>query len=232
MSITAIPFSTMKTRVALNVGNMQSSDPWYSYLGDFINEASNRVVLTAVSKDRRAGNCFPSLKTGRWYDVTVNNQGYLTLPTTLLALDSVTCTRSTSAYNPSSSTEYPVIETDTAKFSLFPKDATGWPAQWVRSGTQILIWPTPTTDYLSQIVVRGMRREADLSNNADVLTMDPMWHPTVIKCATALVMEARGWDDQAPIWWGAVDRDVTSTLNLLGLERLRDNSRVTIAGAP
>lgn len=228
---TAIPFSTMKTRVQLNVGNMQTSDPFYTYVGDQINEASNRVLLMAVAKDRRAMNSFPELKTRRWVDVTLNNQGYLQLPTTLLVLDSVTCTRSTATYNASTTTEYPMTEATVDNFALYDRTATGWPSQWVRSGISLLIYPTPTTAYLSQIVLRGIRQEADLSGNADVLTMDPKWHPTVIKAATAIAMEARGWHDDAAKWWDMVERDVTSTINLVGLERVKDSVKVSIAGA-
>src|SRR5688572_14607457 len=188
----------METRVLLACNNMQSSDPWADYIRDHINEAANAVILLAISRDRRNVNLFPELRQRRWYDVTVNAQGYLDRPSSLLVLDSVSQTRTTTAYDPSRHTEYPVIEeTDQARFALLDKSSTttGYPQIFHDAATQILLWPTPTTAYLTQVVVRGMRKETALTLDAETFQMNELFHPVIIDYATYLTMQRMGLDE-------------------------------------
>ena len=84
----AINFSTMKTRVALRLGNMQSSDPFYTYLGDWVNDAANRVILRALSRNaKRKEGMFPELQSFWRSDATTANVGYIAYPTDCLWID-------------------------------------------------------------------------------------------------------------------------------------------------
>jgi hypothetical protein len=231
--VAAITYATLKARVALNCNNLPTSDPHYTYLGDVVNQAANDIILMAVSKDRRNINLFRNLRDRRYYDITVNNQGYLSRPSTLLVVDSVTCTRDTDSYDPSRSTEYPVTEEpDQATFALLDKSTstTGWPTIWTEAAEQILLWPTPVTAYLTQVVVRGIRKEAALSNDNDTFTMEDIWHPIVLMYATHLMKLELG-DPDADNWLEKAEKRVTQTVDILGLQNRRNRMRVQIAGA-
>lgn len=230
----AITNANMKLRVMRNLSNAQSSHPVISNdLQAFINEAANRVVLMAAAKDRRAANIFPELRNFGTSGITVNAQDTLAIPATILVLESVNITKSTSAYASGTQTEYPVYEMpDAQMFGQLNKTTTGYPTQWIRSGANILLWPTPTTAYLTRVVFRGIRRESDLSQDADVLTMDYIWHPAVIDYASYLGANELGWDDDAQKWLNACEKKVTECLNLVGLERQKNNTSIEIGGMP
>jgi hypothetical protein len=210
---------------------MQSSDPWYTHIGSHISEAANAVILLAIAKDRRNVNLFPELRNIRWTDITVNNQGYLTKPSNLLVLDSVTCTRSSSAYDASTQTEYPVVEVnDQAAFGLLSKTATGYPTMFNDAASSLLLWPTPTTAYLTRVVVRGIKKETALTADADTFDMNEIFHPVVMDYATYLTAERAGWDT-AEKFREAAERRLTQTIDLLGLSKRRNSNRIEIAGS-
>lgn len=227
----AITFGTMKTRVALACGNMPSSDPWYTYLGDHVNEAANAIVLLSVQADRRNINLFPELRNRRWTDITVNNQGYLLKPTDALIIDSVTSTHLTTAYNASTDKEYPVVEEpDQFRFGLFDKTSQNWPQIWCEASTSILLWPTPVTAYLTYVVLRGIRKETALTAASDTFQMNEVFHPVVIDYATYLMMRRMGWHDEAEKFLSACQDRLTNTANVLGLQNKRNRTRIRIAG--
>lgn len=229
----SLTYSVMQTKLALQCNELQVNDPWYSYLGDAINEAGNGLILFSVSMSRQNMNLWPELRNRRWYDLTVNNQGYITKPDTMLVADALTCTRLTTAYDPSRHTEYPMREEpDQANFGLFSKDTTtvGWPTIWQDAVTQILVWPTPTTTYLTQVVMRGIRRESVLAGATDTFQMNAYWHPVVVDYATYLMKHRMGHDD-ADKWLGGVKERIGSTVDPLGLASRKNRTRVRIAGA-
>lgn len=235
----AIQFSAMKTRVRKNLNNLPADHViWVEYGlgGDFVNEGANRLILHSVSMDRRAANCFPELQNRRWSDTTVANQNYLALPDNLLVLESATYTKLTTTYDPSAQTEYPMVEMPNPElFAFLVKTAKGWPQLWRRAGKRFEYWPTTSsspTDYRTKVVLRGLRKEDALTSDSQTFEMSDLWHPTIVKCATAIAADQLGRTEVAKEWWGQVDRDVTATLNLLGLERINDNVRVEIAGMP
>lgn len=230
----AITFLTMRTRVALNAGNLQSNDPHYAYVDENVNDAANQIVLMAISKDKANVNCFPELQRRRWHDVTVNNQGYLNKPTNLLVLDSVSMTKTTTSYDPSRHTEYPIIEEpDQSVFGTFSKASTtvGYPTRWCEASESILLWPTPTTAYLTRVVVRGIREEATLSADGDTLVMNPRWHPVVIEYATHLTWKQMGEHEEADKWLLATEKRMTQVIDLYGLAKRKNRLQINIAGS-
>lgn len=238
----ALTFTQMKARVALNCDNLQTTDPVYtnsSSLGDYINEAANRVILLAAidpTTRKRRGNfsMFPELRDRRWVDVTVNDQGYLLMPTNCLVPDTLTCTRLTTSYDQSRTVEYPLSEIDIDSFKFLDKSTStvGWPTTWCRSATELLLHPTPTTAYLTKIVLRGIRAEQDLSGASDEFTMHYLWHPAVVDMATHLTMTALGWHDQAERWFASCERKIGETVSFLGSANRLNGFCLEIAGAP
>lgn len=187
----------------------------------------------AMAKDRRGANIFPELRNIAGSALTSNGVDTLAIPTTLLVLESCSITKSTSAYAAATQTETPIFEEPDAQlFGQFSKTQTGYPTRWIRSGTNIRLWPTPVTGYLTYVVFRGIRKESDLSADGDTLVMSDLWHPAVIDYASYLGANELGWDEDAQKWLTACEKKVTECLNLVGLERQKNDSSIEIAGMP
>lgn len=223
----ALTLGNMQAQVAAFCGGLLTTDPIYtvsSSLVGFINDAANRVILMASydpgsGKPRRNFNLFPELQGHIWFDVTVAEQGYLALPDNCLVPDSLHYTKVTTDYDPSRDTEYLISEQpDVEAFALLSKAATstGWPSQWCRQASVLLLNSTPTTAYLTQVVVRGIRAEDDLSAVGDVFTMHPRWHSAVVTESCALVSEGlRRWSE-AERWHEATRRKIDEAISLTG----------------
>jgi hypothetical protein len=229
-------FGTMQTLVYRNCGNMQPAHPFYSNVADNVNEAANRVIIAAFAEDRRAFNLFPELQNRRWWRLTDANANAMPIPDNMLVLQTVTRTEVATNYDPDADTEYKMEEeTDPEKFALLDKTSTGWPLRWRRDGAQIYYWPTTSTsptDYRTVLVARGVRKESALTSAQQTFVVNDLWHPVIVKCATAITMEQMGWMTDAERWNGYVQRDITMTVNPSGLEKRGDRVRLKVAGVP
>src|SRR3990167_991370 len=228
-----IGFDVMTTRVRLNLRNLPSQHPHYSSIGNYINEAVQefQTLLLGPRFRKKAIDLIPRLKDWRWSDTTVNNQAYMTLPDTLLWMNSVTVTRSSTAFSAATQTEYPVTEEpDGDLFGQNTKTATGYPKKWHRAGSRIELWPTPTTAYLTQLVLHGARAEDTLATT-DKLKMPLRLQYFVLELATAISMEKMGWVD-ASGRRGSIEDRLAKSLDVTSRETARNRVQVQIAGAP
>lgn len=230
-----LAYSVLKTRTYLALGNMPTQHPHYTYVPTYINEAKDDIqalIFDDPGLRKHAFDLMPRLKNWRWYDTTVNNQIYLSLPANLLWLDHVTVTRLTTAFAPASQLEYPLVEeNDPAIFGQRSKTATGWPTTFVRAGSRIELNPTPTTAYLTQVILHGARAEDDLSDAADKLKMPARLHKYVIGLAKAITMEHAGMDG-AQDERARVEGRIKRSLGITGQERRRNKIVLRIAGTP
>lgn len=236
----AINYGRMQTLVARNANNLQTSHPQYDLINDatgrtVINEAANRVILHAVAQDRRNVNNFPELRDQWWETASSNNSNSFDFPDDMLVMESARCTRSTTSFDDAIQTQYPITECpDENLFAYLSKTAKGWPTQWRRAANKFVYWPTTSTtptDYSTVIVLSGIAKEQALTTSNQTYTLNELWHPTIVKCATALLFDALGLPDAAA-WWDQVDRDVTATINLLGLENMKNRVQIEIEGVP
>ncbi len=229
-------FGGMKAAVKRNADSMPDDHPHASAIGDYVNEAANKVILMAYAADRRAMNAFPELRNRRWAsDATVDGQGEIDMPSTLLILESARITKSTGVYSPSTQREYDMTEiTDPGHFAFLDKTTTGWPVMWTRHGSVFSFWPTCSADpdYRTRIVLTGVRKEVALTSDSQSFAMNELWHPAVITCATAITLKNLREFADAREMMAAVKEDVTATLNLVGLEALRNRVNIQIAGMP
>lgn len=231
-----IAFSLLKTRVYLGLKNMPAQHPHYSSVPTYINEAVTDLQTMVLNDGRIRKKVFslmPRLKMWRWYDTTVNAQQYLALPANLLWIDAVAATRLTAAYAPASQREYELTEEpDPIAFGRRSKTATGFPTSWCRVGSEIMFWPTPTTAYLSQIVLYGARAEDTLSAAGDTLKMPLRLQRFVIDLAVAITMEHASMlgaaDKRAE-----VEDHILKSLDITAEERRRNKPVVVrVAGSP
>jgi hypothetical protein len=230
-----VNFGDMKTAVALQLDNMPSDHPFYSSIGTALNQAANRVILMSFAKDRRAGNCFPELRHTRRDDVTADTEAQFDFPSTLLVMEAATCTQNSAAYDPSTQREYPITEVPPSTFALLDKSAKGWPVMWTRHGSKFSYWPTCSaspTDYRTRVIIYGTKKENDLTSDSQSYVMNELWHPTVVACATAIMLRNMREFEAAREMMTDVEKEVTATLNLVGLERIQNKVSLSVAGTP
>lgn len=230
-----IAYSVLKTRVYVGLGNMPTQHPHYAYVPTYINEAKDDIqslIFDDPGLRKNALALMPRMKNWRWYDTTVNGQIYLSLPANLLWLDHVSITRLTTAYAPATQTDYPLTEeNDPAIFGQRSKASTGWPTTFVRAGSRIELWPTPTTAFLTQVVLHGVRAEDDLANPSDTLKMPARLQKYVVDMAKAITMEHAGMNGAADER-ARVEGRIRNVLGTSGQERRRNKIVIRVAGTP
>lgn len=218
--MSAINFSTMKTRVALRLGNMQSSDPFYTYLGDWVNDAANRVILRALSRNaRRNESLFPELQALWRTAATTAGVGYVSMPTDLLWLNEVFSFDSSTAADENRDRRYVMVEIgDQQQWEMLDKSTstTGYPRRWKRFSERLQIHPVPTSSYLTKMLLVGFAREAELSGSTDTFVIDGLWHPAIIDYAVYRGASEMGWVDDAKEVLEACDRQIMECVSILG----------------
>lgn len=221
-----INFSTMKTRTALRLGNMQSSDPFYTYLGDWINTAGNRVILRALTRNaKRKESLFPELQAFWRSDATTNGVGYVAYPSDCLWINDVFSFDDPDAADENRDERHIMVEIASQRqWELLDKSTTtvGFPRRWRRFSNRIQVHPVPTTAYLTKLLVVGFAEESDLSGNTDVFVMDEKWHPAVIDYAVYLGADEMGWTEEAKAALEACDRKLEECISILGRENASD----------
>ena len=236
--MTAITLSGYQTAVRRNCRNMKTTHKVYTdsnNLVDPINEAGNGVLLMSLidpATKRRRDNfeLHPKLRGWRWTDITIANQAWVGMPENCLVPESIKYTGLTSTYNESTDRELIITEDDPETIALLDKTTTGFPSLWARQADKLLLWPPPTTDYLTTFIVRGWRKERSLSAPTDTFTMDDLWHPAVADLATHLTMLMLGWYDDAAQYLSSCERKIGDAVSLLGASRRRRHGRFLIAG--
>lgn len=216
----------MKTKVALRLGNMQSSDPFYSYLGPWVNDAANRVILRALSRNsKRKEAMFPELQEKWRTDATTNGVEYISKPTDCLWINSVFSFDSSSAADESRDPRYVMAEVPSQRtWELLDHttSTTGYPRRWRRYGNRIQVHPVPTTAYSSKLLVLGFAKETDLSGSTDTFVIDQLWHPAIVDYAVYIGAKDMGWMDDAKEALEACDRQIAECITVLGRENASD----------
>lgn len=229
-------FGTMKSEVGLRLGNLQSEDPFYAYIDDWINRASNEFLLRVISKSNSKTGLFPELEDGWITTATTANQAHVGRPADAIFIHNVySFDKETGADLDDDALRYLPEITDRRSFLLRQRSATAtaaYPRQWHRWGDRIYLDPVPRSGKLTQLLVEGFAKENTLSVDADELVMDDLWHPGVVHYAVYLGAEALGDDMEAEKSLTACDRLIAQTLSIRARETASDRKRVRIKGDP
>lgn len=233
----AITFSSMKTQVALRLGNMQSSDPFYTYLGQWVNGAANRVILRSLGKNpRRKENLFPELQSKWRTDATTSGVEYVALGSDVLWVNRVYSFDSSSAADENRDKRYAMAEIGSDdQWEMLDKSTstTGYPRRWRRFSNRLQVHPVPSASYLTKLLVLGFAKEADLSGSSDTFNIDSMWHPAIIDMAVYLGAKDMGWVEDANEALMACDRAIEECISILGRENASDRDvRSWVVGDP
>lgn len=206
--------------MALNLGNMQSTHPYYSSIGAYVNDALNKIPLHAITAAKNL-ELFPELAT-KWTTSTVVDQAWLDLPNDSLAVQVVYSFDSSTAPDLSSVNRQPVSYVSPGDYELLPKASTntGYPRLYSQQGNRLLLSPTPRTGYLTYLLVSGIQQEPELSADGDTPVMDKRWHSAIADYACYLLATDLGWDD-AGRFLASCDQKIATSVSMAGLRGKR-----------
>lgn len=213
---TDVPFGPIATKtsflgmVRAQLDNLPSQHDHYSLIPTYANQAKDELLSLGLSMGRDVLDQLPRLQNWRWSDVTIDGQGWLSLPERMLFLQSMSyVTNATtgagwlSAFDPSSSATRllpsdPLPAGASAEFGLFSRTATGFPTMFRRAGSRVEFWPTPVStpiDYRTTVVIYGTRLDNILTADTDTLLMSPRMQLLAIDLTVVVAMEKMGWDE-------------------------------------
>lgn len=225
----------MKAEVAKHLGNMKSSNIWYAEIQNWVNRALNRVVQLGIGGNRQNLNLFYELQTSWTTSApTTLNQNWIALPSDKLAIVDVQTYNKSAAVDKNADRTYPMRFIPYKDFLLIPRDSnvTDWPRLWSRRGKRIYIWPTPHTDYLTNLELVGIQKEPELSAAGDTPIIDEQWHDIVVAYATYLGASAMDWAEKALTFKTLAYEQIKLTADFVGIEDAATNSAVTVEGMP
>jgi hypothetical protein len=236
-------FAQFQERLALRLGNLQSSDPFFKYIdpaasggsvdANWINTALNAVLMRTLAKNRRSLNCFPEMRE-KWTAITTVNDLRITIPSDLLVAERVYSFDSSDAPDMDDDTVKPMVEVPIHKLDILSRSTSisGYPRLWTRDGDFINFYPTPRTGYTTYLLVRGLRKEPQLVDDADEPLMNTLWHDAVLHYASYLGALELNRVDEAKKWLEACDLHIMQTIDILGLESSSGENVVKIEGDP
>ena len=228
-------FQTMKTVVALNCNNLQSSDPVYTYLGQNVNDGVRMMVARAL---RAFPNyqLFPEHKDYYWTPVvTVADTNTVALNSDTFAVQRVYSADASSSPN-LNNTQWRILTfMDAEDFDQLarPTTQTGYPICWTIRKSNIELWPTPRTGYTTYIKMDGVDDEPDMSANGDTPRVNARWHPAILDCATYLTANMLNQPEEAKRWLTSADDKILSTgAAIVGLRNANFKRVAHVTGAP
>jgi hypothetical protein len=229
-------FAEMKSEVELRLGNLQSNDPFYSYIGTWINRASNEFILRVLSRSKMKTGLFPELDDGWITTATTAGTAYVGRPADCLFIHNVySFDKETGADMDDDTLRYLAEITDRRSYLLRKRSSTStaaYPRSWHRWGDRVYLDPVPRATKLTQLMVEGFGKESALSSNPDELIMDDIWHPGVVHYSTYLGAEALGDDAERDAALAACDRMIEQTLSIKGRETASNRAKMKIKGDP
>ena len=229
-----INFGTMTDMVAARLGNMDAtSDPLFeAYLGAWVNEAGNAVVLRALDKSRYKYGIFPELEDKWIVDSTTNDVSYVARPDDLIILTGMYSFDLASGATENSPRHLMTKIENDRKYEMMSKTQEGWPRQYRRYGNRVYIYPLPATGYLSQTLMLGLAKENTLSADGDTFVTEGIWHPAVVDYATFVGASWLGWFEEASAAVAMCDQKLENSISIRAYELQSQNSARKIKGDP
>ncbi len=227
-------FGNFKTRGAKNAGNMQTTHPYYTDIGDIVN-ASLRLFIMRASAKFPNHQLFPELKDIEWTDVTVANQMYLTQPTDQLIPQRVYSFDSATAPTMANAQWRLLGFIEPEGYDQLSKSTTdlAYPSQWTSREGRIYLHPVPRTTKTTYIKVDGIQDEPDMSIATDTPRTNVRWHPAILDYASSMLLTNLGWDDDAARFLKSCDdKLVTVGGAMIDLRRSLLKKTIRITGAP
>ena len=227
-------FGTVKTRMLLAGGNLQSGHPVYTYANNLVNDGLRFMIMRASQKYPNF-QLFPEHVDTEWTDVTVADQNYLALPSDSIAIQRVFSLDSSSAPNLNNANWRVVSFIEPQAFDQLTKPTTqqNYPFQYTIREKRIYLWPTPRTGYTTYVKIDGIQDEPDMSSSSDTPRTDARWHPAWLDCASHLLCNDLGYADDATRFLASADLKIEAIgASMIGLRRANIKQNVRVIGTP
>lgn len=229
-------YSILKTRLALNAGNMASTHPYYSFVGNYINDSVRLFIMRASAKWPNF-QLFPEHKDVEWTSTSTTTQDVATLaiPSDSIVPQRVFSLDSSTAPNLNNSNWRLLSYLEPEAYDQLNKSTANiaYPSNWtVREGS-IYFYPTPRATKLTYVKVDGIEDEPDMVNGTDAPRTNVRWHPAILDFATYLLLRDIGWDEDAQSALAACDDKIATVGGAMAdLRRANLKKAITIKGAP
>lgn len=209
----------LKTRVALNLSNMEVTHPHYTEIQDAVNDAKRDLVKMVAKMSIDNLNLFPELL-ARVRAITVADDSTLNLPVSnmLIPLRMHSWQQATAPDDDRDRT-WPMRYVDPEVWEYLQKDTTivGWPRLWTRIGNDAKLWPTPTADYVTYVRMYYIIKEDDFTTEAQEPTLDSQWHRALTDLATYYVLVGMQQAEKAAFFLTACKLKITDVLSINAL---------------
>lgn len=224
---------TLKNRAILRFGNLHTSDPAYSNLDDYANEAVAATVLRVVRQDRQYAQLFRELQ-HRWYVATVDSEPGVALAEPVLAIERVYSFDDDGVTPPDDgATDRREVDYVTERqFEERSKSEIGYPDSVTLIGNTLYVSPTPTAAYVTNLMVRGLRMPTDMVSPTDKPGLNSQWHPAVLEMLCHILAREKNYDVDAEKYLMHFDRLIGEVVNPSSLLNRKRHVKVRFAGSP
>lgn len=229
--------SEFQSALLMRAGNLANDDPaWVAANGgrDFINQAQDFMVLRTLIPERRRLNLFTSLR-DRWHVKTLSNVAWLEIPERCLTVDAVyTYNQSGAEPDEGLARRRRVEFVDEETYETAPRDPgeREFPKACVRMGDRLYVYPTPDTEHVTWLLVKGLKLCPEIANPTDVSILGRRWDTALEDAAAYLMFKRFGWTDEATKAIGDLDSSITRTIDVIGAGRTKHAIRLRVKGLP
>lgn len=251
-SETDIPFGPIGTKTSYlgmmraQLDNLPSQHDHYTLLPTYANQGKDELLTLGLGMGRDVLDHLPRLHNWRWYDATIDGQGFLYLPERMLWLEAMSYVVNATtgggwltAFDPSSPATRllpadPIAAGASAQFGLYSRTTPGFPTIFHRAGSRLEFWPTPVSapiDYRTTVVVYGTRMDNILTADTDTLLMSPRMQLLAIDLSVVIAMEKMGWDE-ATSRREQVEGKLRRLISPGTKERVATKTRTRVGGTP
>lgn len=224
-------FGELKAMVALALGNLRDGDPYYQKLGWAVNSAIKEVPkrVLGIKGDY---NQFSELRS-KWRDTTVATHHEYAMPSNCFVPFSIFSLDDDGVFaGEGVGTSREVLWKERAEFELLNRDQEGFPSYWSLSGTDILLWPTPSTDYITTFRVYGLKIEGDASSDAATFVLREHWQNAVVFYAAYLLCGLRGWKERAQFFLAMFTEAIGNAIDPTAVLMSHQPGGVDVVGDP
>lgn len=225
---------TYKARLALNCGNLRSTDPWYPYLAQYASDALRLMPIRASEKFPNY-QLFPEYKDIEWEDVTVADAQYLLLPSDSLAIQRVFSLDSATPPNLNNANWRLVTFIDPKNYDQQTKATTqiAYPGNWTQREGRLYLLPTPRASKTTYVKIDGIQEEVSLTDDSQVPRMHERRHPAWLDYGCFLLASDRDMVDMAQKYLGDCDAKIKEAVGaIVGLRKAQVRRTIRIAGMP
>jgi hypothetical protein len=213
---------------------------------DFISDAMPFMVLRTLRGDRQRMNLFPELR-ARTVSKPTDASLQIVAPNLLVVTELYSF--DVPIYNDSSGVPggytaqpdegvayrrrlEPITEDEYERLYRSGMAEDVWPRLWAAVGTQVRMFPAPSTLFAPWLLVKGLSIPARVTDPTVTLPLLDQWLPALTDASAYMAFKELGWEDDKKAAMSALDESIANTIDAMALQNARPVRRVRIKGAP